>query len=875
MPLSYHAPAEANPWFIHPTPFVNITKNFAKSGSGEILGVTYSITLDGTIMAGMGSPYIQFASTGSTDSDMQAYFSLFKSSMDTNNRNHDFEVWGKVVDQGKEYRALQLKQKLLMNLFSKYNEGGLLHIEPPNSNGWAGIMCYPRFISADFPAHDPGNPNLSKYTIQLETDTLWGPKSPDLSLTWRDYDSFIHGQKWNHANYKTYMIADAQESWDVQESDQRTIVRVDNPEKGAGGFGAGGATALDSDGVPVDFEKITDPTTPLGPVSLGVWGDEMGESLFKSHKVYNLSRTVSAVGKSQFSAELVTAPLAKSYYASYFNRGDQVKKQGTTYLPVYFWKEYNPQVGLGRAYHTREAWQQARGFVYDTLRYGDWFTKGQDQVESMNALSSGFSAGYAGANNDDLDKGGINLDGYGYDKYKGWNYTRTQSVDRLGGSFSVTENWVMAPEYSYNFPLGTGDHQYARNHAVMETVDLSVSESSDSGLLEFNIGGTIEGLVDNASWIDARGNRQDVYWDYEADDDVDLNLAMTASSTDDWTAANPGNTTGYETNPVVQSKYTAAESHFNFYSRTLYQTLQSTINRFQRYKVRLNPRPVSVSNSFSPLTGQITYNFSFNNRPENFLPFALSEDVTVNDTMPGEVFGTHQVLGRTRGPVFQNIKTQTQWERRLSINCIVDTIGGGVGLGLSWDDRQDDDHAIITEANPNMIDGFDKAWSYPERNLWSEEGLTAEFHIPRRAEKVHPNTGEKYITGYLNAMKEKPSSNVKQKQSIMRIINMFRPIPGIDGITSCYMNAPSESWNPRTGAYSLDMSWVYECENPYTQATNGGIPLPGGGTVYASSAPVGRENPNEFNATAHDPNGFDPTRRGNQIDNNYTENRTP
>ena len=67
---------------------------------------------------------------------------------------------------------------------------------------------------------------------------------------------------------------------------------------------------------------------------------------------------------------------------------------------------------------------------------------------------------------------------------------------------------------------------------------------------------------------------------------------------------------------------------------------------------------------------------------------------------------------------------------------------------------------------------------------------------------------------------------------------MFRPIPGMDGVTKAFMNAPSESWNPRTGQYTLSMTWVYEADLPFTQSQFGGV-RPAGfqGVMKAAQAP--------------------------------------
>ena len=56
MSVSFHPNAAAGASHLIPTPFVRVGKTFDKSGSGEILGVRYAITLTGTIVYDRGSP---------------------------------------------------------------------------------------------------------------------------------------------------------------------------------------------------------------------------------------------------------------------------------------------------------------------------------------------------------------------------------------------------------------------------------------------------------------------------------------------------------------------------------------------------------------------------------------------------------------------------------------------------------------------------------------------------------------------------------------------------------------------------------------------------------------------------------------------------
>ena len=52
---------------------------------------------------------------------------------------------------------------------------------------------------------------------------------------------------------------------------------------------------------------------------------------------------------------------------------------------------------------------------------------------------------------------------------------------------------------------------------------------------------------------------------------------------------------------------------------------------FGRNELSLNPIPVSITEGMNPYEATVTYNYSFNNRPQNIVPNALSESLSVDD----------------------------------------------------------------------------------------------------------------------------------------------------------------------------------------------------------------------------------------------------
>jgi len=80
----------------------------------------------------------------------------------------------------------------------------------------------------------------------------------------------------------------------------------------------------------------------------------------------------------------------------------------------------------------------------------------------------------------------------------------------------------------------------------------------------------------------------------------------------------------------------------------------------------LHVEPLTKSVGKSPSSGIVSYNYSFNDRPSSFIAGAISESISLSRDLPGDVFASIFVLGRTAGPVLQNLSTKTA--RRQSVN---------------------------------------------------------------------------------------------------------------------------------------------------------------------------------------------------------------
>ena len=862
MPVTYQPPGFSDAMYLSPAPFVDISKEYDKMDNGEIIGVRYSITLSGTLIADKGSPRHRNASDSFTATNTTG---ALNHDEDTNILDHrkvddnagenvvpsltgntglpglDFitssDVAGGVDPDFTEggydsanlgmnpeqwYLALQRKQIAIMNLFSKETEGGELVIKSPSAGSAEGWRFYPRVVSVDFPSHNPGQPNIAPYTISLEADYVVGPDGIS------DLDDFRHNID-DTGRKNRWLVTGASESWEIEESDHYAIRGI-----GKDNAAFSGANAR---------SQITSGTEDLDK-------DGIGDVIQSFDKVYVLTHTISATGKARFNdgfGRETTTVDNTALSAATRLQDDKFSKQYQT--------DANGNT-IG------EAWQQARGFINDKIEYqrARRFTEGDDLTEDVSSITFGQKF-------NDLDFLGMNIptdsNATPYESYKGFNYTRTQSVDKSGGSFSITETWVLAPE----------------GNKVIQQFDFDVSESED-GLVEVSVSGSIMGLHDIFASFTAVTDEDSGSYNEDTFRDEFSELSQPSPHmdiSDDETPTDSSDNTAAAN--LKNSQYENAELHYNEIHGMIYRIAENYVNRLRRYNhydkttqegtrtnkdgkgyiygIKLHPKATSSSVAMQPSTGMITYSLSFNNRKMNFIPYVVSEDIDVQDTYPGQVFGSTAVIGRAGGPVLQDIGTQTQWERSLSITCQVDvhnyyvvddydygmaniTDSSGDIDGTDFDDATHGINKTKTIKNPNRLDDQYRSTSEEYNTDTRHEGLVenqegddvvkrtelqvGKFHADTDAIQEgnattningygHPYKDDSGTRSWVSPLAKRPSQNEVQFEAIKEIIDAYRPIKGIEGVLKVFMSAPNESWNPKTGSWSWSVSWVYEVTN--------------------------------------------------------------
>ena len=259
--------------------------------------------------------------------------------------------------------------------------------------------------------------------------------------------------------------------------------------------------------------------------------------------------------------------------------------------------------------------------------------------------------------------------------YGGFNHIRTEQVNEGAGTYSVSENWVLASGTSY------------------ENYNMSVSAGVDSAYVNVSIDGNIKGL----SSISPSGF---------------------------------GSISGTAYNNAIAKYYNISNSGAFGVGCDIYKRANNVV------AVQLNSQPKSVSLGLNEYTGEITYNLQFDNRPMNIISGVLAETIQINDTYPGDVFAVIPVIGRKTGPVLQYIGGRTEYRRDLQIGLLIDYTKvpyGQVRNSLMLqkpsvvEPTASQLSALINEFSPAKEPGVRKYFIAPPQESWNPK--TGDYNI--------------------------------------------------------------------------------------------------------------------------------------------------
>lgn len=134
-----------------------------------------------------------------------------------------------------------------------------------------------------------------------------------------------------------------------------------------------------------------------------------------------------------------------------------------------------------------------------------------------------------------------------------------------------------------------------------------------------------------------------------------------------------GTITGFNTSGVTESqvdKYTNAVSYWQSVSGEIYDRANGFMDTFS-----LNETPLSKSIGKNPQEGVISYSYSYDNRPAYTISGALTEDIQISDTYPGQIINVVPVIGRSQ-PIIQYLNSRSDYKRSLQISAVMPMSGG-------------------------------------------------------------------------------------------------------------------------------------------------------------------------------------------------------
>lgn len=178
MPISvYYKNDPSELCTIRPTPFIQIAEEVLKNKEGSF-GVTYNITLTGTLLPDLGTPFainpqtdtiFDFMPQATPPSNFTGPYGTFES----DDRGVDYyppkqKIIGAIDGRKKRASAILSKQRALRALFAQ--DGQKVELMDIIGETAPTIVCFPRVVSIDFEA----NAYVTKcsYTIVLQADFL-------------------------------------------------------------------------------------------------------------------------------------------------------------------------------------------------------------------------------------------------------------------------------------------------------------------------------------------------------------------------------------------------------------------------------------------------------------------------------------------------------------------------------------------------------------------------------------------------------------------------------------------------------------------------------------------------------------------------------
>jgi len=370
----------------------------------------------------------------------------------------------------------------------------------------------------------------------------------------------------------------------------------------------------------------------------------------------------------------------------------------------------------------------------DTTNQLTSIMKKQELLRSILVTGNSVLLHITGYNEDRGIKAYCDVEGIDFDDQSRWTSTCGYTITLKATSFTESSNSIFSDESSedaFTYYVSAADESWSMNETDSFSTNFSAGlidtvkriytmthNVSAVGQRAYVSGAFINGLdpwqqasgyvhdtigigTANAptGWLDPYGDMGYNYYNHKFTENIDQN-AGNYSVSEEWTLYESGAVPATEEvsfsidsdlgainkisiNGTVQGlaesgtldensdKYTNALSFFNSNcSDTQLHARASGVYG----GTCLNTASVSKGIGHNPNAGTISYALTFDTRPSNIISGALTEDITYNDTYPGQLFSVTPVIGRSQ-PILQYVNSRSEYKRALQVNVVMPVSG--------------------------------------------------------------------------------------------------------------------------------------------------------------------------------------------------------
>ena len=255
-----------------------------------------------------------------------------------------------------------------------------------------------------------------------------------------------------------------------------------------------------------------------------------------------------------------------------------------------------------------------------------------------------------------------------------FNFTRAVNYDLTTALYEVLDTWISMPSGSlyteeYTIEASTND-KYVKTVRVNGTIQgmggydsglLNYDKTMDAGKIHMTgLGGYESTIGGPAGKVASTGTD----WSSVAFEGSRYNNARRA-----W-HGHIKDVLPFRASSALNASNTTWGSYTAQFDPANYNRFSTVNNPVKSKESLLWPIPIATSETFDPKNGTVSYSYEYNNKLQA-ITGVISENVTISDTGPTDVFAEVFVLGRRLGPVLQGLGAKTSSKRDVNIEVTV------------------------------------------------------------------------------------------------------------------------------------------------------------------------------------------------------------